>query len=146
MDKILQGANTPESWTSYKVVKDKFPITLLEKQTLDLTRIDKEGFTINEVGKYRMYVEFKHGEKVESAYYTFDVSKASIGEDLDKCSDDTVRSFCSIQSVSSYCDSNLQLVQNCKYCGCKEGFTCSSSGQCLDKTPPPRSPIKGPEV
>ena len=94
-----------------------------------------------------MYVEFKHGEEVETAYYRFDVNEASRGEYLDKCSDDTERNFCSVQSISLYCDSDLELVQNCKYCGCQEGFTCSSSGQCLARTPSRDGiPRKGPQI
>ncbi len=65
-------------------------------------------------------------------------SKRLCVEYLDKCSDDTMRNSCSVNSVSSYCDSNLQLVQKCQYCGCKEDFTCSNSGQCVGKTITPR--------
>ena len=42
-------------------------------------------------------------------------------------------------------NSNLDLVQNCNYCGCQDGFACESSGQCTKIIPPrvDRTPRKG---
>ncbi|MBI2107345.1 hypothetical protein HYT57_05165 [Candidatus Woesearchaeota archaeon] len=135
-----------EEWLSYKIFKNKLPFSLLKKQSIDLSKIDLGGVKISESGKYRIYARFDDGKNNEVQYYPFDV--ISYTEKVDKCEDSTLRNSCSLISISLYCDSDLQLVQNCKYCGCKEGFTCSNSGQCTATTPPrrDRTPIKGPEL
>ncbi len=133
-----------EVWSSYKILKNRLPFSLLKKQSIDMSRIDLGDVKISESGKYRIYARFDDGKNSEIQYYPFDV--ISYTEKIDKCEDSTLRNSCSLISISMYCDSNLQLVQNCKYCGCLDGFTCSSSGQCTAITPPRRAPIKGPQI
>ena len=118
-------------WTEYKTVKDRVPFTLLKKQTFDLSRIDLEGLKVDEPGKYRMHVEFDDGREIRQSYYLFDVIRR-IGA-ADYCTDGTLRKSCSVEAISYYCDSSLQLTQNCKSCGCSEGFICQITGQCIEE-------------
>lgn len=132
-----------EVWSTYKIIKDNIPFDILKKQTRDLSRIDLEEIRINETGEYRVYIEFIKDDLRNIEYSPFEVVHGI--ERTDSCKDGTVRSSCSTESISYYCGFNLQLIQNCNYCGCQEGFTCSSSGQCTTRAPPrdDRIPRKG---
>lgn len=125
VEKLETPANQAEVWIRFAVLKDRVPLTLLEKQTFDLSNVDLEGFSIDKPGKYRLYAEFDSGKEVKKDYYEFTV----VNKLEETCDDGIERNSCSIGMKPFYCNDDLQLINQCQYCGCEIG-TCQENGSC----------------
>lgn len=124
---VLLDPVVEDLWDDYKLVMDKVPFTLLRRQNFDLSRLNLNDLKVDEPGKYRIYARFDYRDESRVSYYLFDVIERTGG---DYCTDNTLRNACSTKSISYYCGSDLQLAQNCQFCGCPSGFLCQTIGRC----------------
>jgi hypothetical protein len=51
------------------------------------------------------------------------------------CTDGTAKNSCNVTNKPKYCDSSLNLVDNCAVCGCPSGEDCQNDGSCAIRAP-----------
>ncbi|MBI2647430.1 hypothetical protein HYW99_03045, partial [Candidatus Woesearchaeota archaeon] len=121
--KVNFGSNTLKSGNTYYLTLSvsSTDIHNYYKWTLSSANPYEDGYFYRETTRYSSY----------DAYATILYTLSSPPPPPPStCSDGTAINQCS-STKPLYCNSALQLVNNCGSCGCSAGYTCQSDGACI---------------
>ena len=116
------------SWMNYMTgnyIFDNYYYYLYPKDTLNIASIfDYENITINQTGNYRINVTALNifGNVIVSSF----VKEFLVG----MCSDGTLHYKCLELEQPRYCTPE-GIIDACQICRCSKGYTCHSSGRCI---------------